>query len=725
MAELSLTADRVGPTHHLMVEPMSCPSCIRDIETSLQDLAGVRAARVNFSTRRVAVTCTPEVPSADRLVACLEHRGYRAVPYDPARLNSEGDDEGKALLRALAVAGFGMANVMLLSVSVWSGLASDMGAATRSLFHWISALIALPCLIYAIRPFWHSAFDALSQGRLNMDVPIVLAVVLATGLSLYRTAAGEAYVYFDAGLMLLFFLLIGRVLDRQARSRARSVAQNLLSFRATNATVVAPDGQRRTLAVEQLTPGMIVAVAAGQSIPVDGTVSAGSSALDTSLVTGESLPRAASPGTKVFAGTLNLSGELTVRVDAVDQDTLLAELVRLMEAAEQRRGRALRLAERAAAIYAPTVHLLAAGTFAGWLLIGADWPVALMNAVAVLIITCPCALGLAVPVVQVVASGRLFKRGILVKAADGLERLAKVDTILFDKTGTLTLGRFELVNRDELSQADLGAAAALASASHHPLARALVRAADPVEAATNVAEEPGQGLVHRGPAGESRLGNRSWCGLTEVRDDGAQPYSELWLTRPGAEPVRFLFRDQMRPGAASTIAALRRQGYRVILLSGDRPAPVAEAARVLDLADWRAAQTPADKIAAIELLRGQGRKVLMVGDGLNDAPALASADVSLSPTTAADISQTSADFLFHGEDLGAVLELLTTARRARGLMIGNLGLSFGYNCLAVPIAVAGMVTPLIAAVAMSASSLVVTLNALRLRGERRSWRSVS
>ena len=717
MAEIGLPT----PTRlHLMVEPMECPSCIRDIESSLQGLAGVASARVNFSTHRVAVTLDRSGQDPEEIVDFLEAKGYRAVPFDPARLGDNDDREAKALLRALAVAGFGLANVMLLSVSVWSGLASDMSAATRGLFHWVSALIALPCVVYAGQPFFRSAWSALARRRLNMDVPIALAVILATALSLYRTASHEALIYFDAGLMLLFFLLIGRVLDRQARQRARSVAQNLLAFRALSATVIEADGRQRTLAIEQLAPGMTVVVAPGEKIPADGTITLGRSDLDASLVTGESLPRAVAPDAKVYAGTINLSGSLRIRVEAVDQDTLLAEIVRLMEAAEQRRGRTLRLADRAAAVYAPTVHLLAFGTFAGWLLLSTmGWQVALMNAVAVLIITCPCALGLAVPAVQVVASGRLFKRGVLVKAADALERLAQVDTVVFDKTGTLTLGQVRLANGHEIAPDDLVQAAALAAASHHPLARALVRAAGSVKPLCCVREVPGQGLEATGKDGVRRLGNRHWCGLTN--DDGAETesdHSELWFTKPGALPLRFCFTDRLRPDAGATIAALRARGLGVVLLSGDRIGPVRMTAGDLAIDDWRAEQTPSDKIAVLEDLAAQGHRVLMVGDGLNDAPALAAAHASLSPTTAADLSQTSADLLFQGESLDAVTQSLDTARRARRLMVENLGLALAYNCLAVPFAVAGLVTPLVAAVAMSSSSLLVTLNALRLGRSR-------
>ena len=343
-----------------------------------------------------------------------------------------------------------------------------------------------------------------------------------------------------------------------------------------------------------------------------------------------------------------------------------------------------------------------------------------MIAVAVLIITCPCALGLAVPVVQVVASGRLLRRGVLIKSGTALERLADIDWVVFDKTGTLTEGRPELLPDDGRSASALKLAASLALASRHPLARALARAAGPVALAREVRELPGQGMVLATPAGEIRLGSRAFTGVAE--EAGADD-PELWLAEPGKAPVRFAFRDHLRGDAAMVVKAFAKAGIGVEILSGDRPAAVDRAAREIGLADhWLAGQTPDRKVARLEELAAQGRRVLMVGDGLNDAPALAAAHVSISPTTAADISQNAADLVFQGRDLGPVLEAWKTARRAERLVRQNFSLSFLYNAITIPIALAGLVTPLIAAVAMSSSSLIVIGNALRLSigAERRT-----
>jgi Cu2+-exporting ATPase len=693
-------------TLHLMVDGMHCGGCVRRIERALAAEPGVESARVNLTTRRLVVTWRGAAAMAVRLVEAVTREGFRASPYDPRQLASGDVEAERRLLRALAVAGFAAGNVMLLSISVWAGEAYAMGAATRALMHWFSALIALPAIAYAGQPFFASALGALRHRRTNMDVPISVGILLAAGMSLFETIRGGPHAYFDSAVALLFFLLIGRFLDSRARGRARSAAARLLALGAEAVTVLAADGRRRVLPAASVAPGMTVLVAAGERIGIDGRVLAGRSEVDTSLITGESLPRAVGVGDPVFAGTINQGAPLRLEATAVGESTLLAEIVRLMELAEQRRAKYVVLADRIARLYAPAVHGLALATFLGWTLIGGiAWQTALLYAIAVLIITCPCALGLAVPAVQVIASGRLLRKGILLKSATALERLAEVDTVVLDKTGTLTVGHPELDR--PVDRAALELAAALAGASRHPLAKALCRAAPSVPVADDVEEVAGQGLR----CGELRLGNRGWCGI-EAPAEPAGP--ELWLARPEQPPVRFAFSDPLRADAAAVIEGLRERGLAVQLLSGDRPPAVAAIARALGIESWQAACTPADKSSRLEQLRREGRKVLMIGDGLNDAPALAGAHVSASPASAVDISQNAADAVFQGDRLQPVLELLGVARRARRLIRQNLGLALAYNLIAVPLAILGLATPLIAAVCMSGSSLLVVGNALRL-----------
>ena len=692
-----------------------CGGCLKTIESTLADTPGVFNARANLSARRVTVTFDPAVTSPEIVIAAIKSAGFSAAPL------IEGRDEVHAarvseLMPRVGVAGFAAANIMLLSVSVWSGHASDMDDSMKTLFHWISALIALPAIAYAGQPFFKSAYAALSARRLNMDVPISLGITLATAMSFVQTMRGTDHVYFDAAAMLVFFLLIGRLLDESMRARTRSAAENLMSLKALTATILDKDGSVRQIPSRNLEPGMTMIIAAGERIAADGIVVDGTSEIDESLITGETLPKVVSRGTRVHAGTLNAASPLRVETTATEDNTLLAELSRLMLAGEQTRGRYVRLADRAARLYAPAVHLLGLSTLIGWLVTGHGWEVALTNAIAVLIITCPCALALAVPAVQVAAISRLFGQGVLVKAADGLERLSEVDTIVFDKTGTLSLGEPSLALDQPIDADVLARAAGLAVMSRHPYAQAMVRAARArgiaFEPQLGVAEIPGSGLSLATPEGEERLGSALFTGVTVT--DPRQAAS-LWYARPGRAAIGFRFEDRLRSDAPETIAALQAAGYQIEILSGDRPDAVADAATALGVAIFKGGVRPDEKLARLAALKQQGRVALMVGDGLNDAPALAAGHASMSPSAAADISQNAADAVFQGEKLGAVVETLKVARRAHRMALENFGIAILYNIAFVPMAVMGYVTPLLAAIAMSTSSILVTGNALRLR----------
>jgi P-type Cu2+ transporter len=422
---------------------------------------------------------------------------------------------------------------------------------------------------------------------------------------------------------------------------------------------------------------------------------------------------------------------LMLRVSAPVDSSLLAQLARLIEIGEQGRARFVRIADRAVALYVPIVHSLAAATFLAWTFgpgvlraFGVSGVAeiglhdAIMNAVAVLIITCPCALGLAVPAVQVVATGRLFKRGVLVKSGDALERLAQIDIVVLDKTGTLTLGKPCLATK--LDSETLQAAAALARTSNHPLSRALVNAAGPGKPALSAQEFPGEGVTGEIDGVSAKLGRRAYAAPDALESDDDD--AELWFARGGAAPVRLSFVDELRPDAASVVTALRRRGLAVEVLSGDRAPAVAQAARESGVAAWTADVRPAEKVARLEALRTAGRRVFMVGDGLNDAAALAAAHASASPGTAVEVSQAAADIVFTGASLSPLVDAIDTARAAQRRITENLAFSAIYNVVAVPIAAFGYVTPLIAALAMTGSSLIVTLNALRLQGMR-TWTS--
>ncbi|WP_432348122.1 cation-translocating P-type ATPase [Shinella yambaruensis] len=716
--ELMLASRPVGDglrQSDLSVPGVYCGTCITTVEGALNALPAVERARVNLSTRRVSVVWKEEVAGRrtdpQEIAAAIRATGYDTHLFS---LAAEGDDRLRnQLIRAVAVSGFAATNIMLLSVSVWSGAE----AATRDLFHWISALIAGPTLIYAGRFFYQSAWNALRHGRTNMDVPIALAITLSYVVSLWETLHSAEHAWFDATVSLLFFLLIGRTLDHVMRDRARSAITGLARLSPRGAMVIRPDGSRDYRPVEEIAVGEHLSIAAGERIPVDCRVLSGASDIDRSIVNGESDPFAAGPGTRLEAGAMNLTGSLTVEAVATARNSFLSEVIGLMEAAEGGRARYRRIADRAAQIYSPAVHLLALASFLGWGFYDGDWKHAMLVAIAVLIITCPCALGLAVPVVQVVAAGRLFAGGVMVKDGSAMERLAEIDTAVFDKTGTLTLGKPRLVDRERLNRTHLALAAALAAHSRHPLSMALAGAwPGPMPLVESVTEVAGGGLQAETPQGLYRLGNRAFAGGSAAAGE-EHGLSEVVLSRNGKVLETFRFEDALRTGAGEAVATLKRAHIAMAILSGDRAPAVARIAGLLGIPRWRAALSPREKTEAVAERAAAGHRVLMVGDGINDAPALAAAHVSIAPATAADVGRQAADFVFLHESLEAVPFAHETACRAGRLIRQNFALAIGYNVIAVPIAILGHATPLIAAIAMSTSSIIVVVNSLRLRGQ--------
>ena len=703
---------------HLMVDGIRCAGCMRSIEKTLAAYEQLKEGRVNMTSKRMVMRWQDGSFDPSVVMRDIVNKGFDLAPFDPETMSNSDKEEETRLLYAMAVAGFAMANVMMLSFAVWAGAFATMGEGTRGLFHWLSAIVALPTVVYSGRPFFGSAIKALSNKQLNMDVPISLAIVLASGMSLFETIEGGDHVYFDASVSLLFFLLVGRYLDHRARAKARSVGENLVALQAMTADVVMDDGSIEALPIHQVALGTVVRVKKGDKIPVDGVVLAGLSDIDTSMVTGESVPMSAKAGDQLYTGMINLSATLEIKVTAVGDSTLLADIVRMMENAEQARGQFVRLADKIAGWYAPVVHLLGLLTFLGWWLgMGADWQQALLLAIAVLIITCPCALGLAVPVVQVVASGRLMRQGVLLKSGDALEKLKNVNTICFDKTGTLTLGKPALVNRHLLSDDLLSLCAGMAYSSSHPLSRAIVEAFPTAKPLDQVKEISGCGLEWQDGDDHYRLGNRQWLDVPALQQ-GHEAGPELWFEKNGSVLHCLKFVDQLRPDALETVQWIKEQGYRVVLLSGDHYGSVKAQANALGVDDFWASLKPTEKVAKIDELKEKAKLangcVLMVGDGLNDAPALAAADVSVSPASAADISQTASDIIFQGKSLAVVPEILTVSKKTDRLVKQNFALAFCYNIIAIPMAVAGLATPLVAAIAMSSSSLLVILNSLRL-----------
>jgi Cu2+-exporting ATPase len=699
----------------LAVEGVSCAGCMSKIERGLSAIPDVTLARVNLTDRRVALEWKEGTLDPSRFIDRLAELGYKAYPFETVRAEAKEAENSRFLLRCLGVAAFATMNVMMLSVPVWSG--GDMIPAQRVFFHWLSALIALPAAAYAGQPFFRSAFHALRTRNVNMDVPISIGVTLALGMSVVETLHHAEHAYFDAAIMLLTFLLVGRCLDQRMRLKTRAVAGNLAALKAETATKFVGPDEISEVPVAAIRSGDIVLLRPGERCAVDGVVIEGRSEIDQSLITGETLYISVDYGTAVYAGSLNISGTLRVRVSAASEGTLLAEITRLLDNAVQARSRYVQLADRASRLYAPVVHATALLTMVAWVLMGASWHDAVITAIAVLIITCPCALGLAIPTVQTVASGAMFRAGVLLNSGDSIERLAEVDRIIFDKTGTLTLPELDVVNSASVPRDVLDLAGRLALASHHPIAAAVARASNAKSPLAGIVEEPGQGVRGFVDGEEVRLGRPAFCKADAMANEVLCLDPEVSVVAFNRGNARYVFavRQRLRPDAQATVSALQARGIMVEILSGDREPAVRSAAQTLGINEWRAGVTPADKIARINDLKRQGFKVMMVGDGLNDAPSLAAAHVSMSPISAAHLTQATADLVFLGKPLGPVVAAIDLSRKALHLMRQNLWLAVGYNILAVPIAIVGFVTPLIAAAAMSGSSLLVMLNALRAR----------
>lgn len=694
-AAASLAAQTAqGPALQFSVPGVTCAACIGKIERGLSHLNGVASVRVNLSMKRLSVAGQVDPEAIQSAVTAM---GYDIYPLDIARLEAARDAQGRALLMRMAVAGFAMMNVMLLSVAIWSGASG----ATRDMFHMISAMIALPTVAYAGQPFFISAMTALRAGRLNMDVPISLAILLASGMSLFESLSGGAHAYFDAALSLTFFLLIGRYLDHRTRSTARSAARELAALEVQTAMRV--DGaQSETVPASDLRMGDIVLVPTGSRVPIDGVLLSASALMDRSILTGESAAVTLQSGATLQAGEINLTAPLRLRSICDGTDTSLRRMAALVETAENARNGYTALADRAARIYAPAVHGLALAAFTGWWFATGDLRFAINVATAVLIITCPCALGLAVPAVSTAAVSRLFSLGYLVRHATALERLAEVTQIMCDKTGTLTRPFIQLP--EDLSETDRQIAKALAQSSHHPLSRAVVTALANTPAAdlTDVREVAGNGVVGRYGDISVRLGRGLWIGA-------ANP--GLCLAIGDAPHTLLEAPEVLRPGVKAAIAGI---DLPCEIVTGDAAGPAEALAARLSVPVISGA-TPQDKLNRLSILSAAGERVLMIGDGLNDTAVLAAAHASIAPSTALEASRNAADVVVLKESFADLPLVLHIARATRRLSQQNFAIAALYNAIAIPIALAGVATPLMAALAMSASSLTVLLNAQRMR----------
>jgi P-type Cu2+ transporter len=700
-----------------LVQGLHCAACIWLIEGVLKKQQPVVKARINLSKKTLFLQWQGAPEIGNELIAIIQKIGYKLLPFDAEILKSAEKKYSDSIIRALAVAGFGAGNLMLISSSLWFYGVEEIGKESRNLLHLFSALIALPVIIFSARPFFSSAWRSAKQGYPNMDLAISIAIFLACVVSSLQTFRGATHVYFDSAVMLVFFLLIGRYLDMKARKKAFGIASEFALIAASFGRVE-EGGKVRVFPSKKLQEGMILIVAAGEKIAADGVVIEGESEVDTALINGETIPKIVAKNSEVFAGTINVNSPLKIRITKPANKSLLAKIIALSEEAEQKKSRYIRLSDQLAKFYTPAVHVLAFATFVFWF--GSGWEIALMNATAVLIITCPCALALAVPIVQTIAISNFTARGILVKSGEALEKLREIDVVVFDKTGSLTVGSPKLVdvlllekgaaktlNATEKNEF-LKLAASLACKSRHPISKAISREFSGELQNLSVQENQGFGLS----SGSLKLGRKSFCEIENAFN--CDQNFLACFAKFGENELVFLFEDSIKEDARDVVLKLKQMGKKIVLLSGDTENPVRNVAEKLQISEFYFEKNPIEKVSFLEKLKAENKKFLMVGDGLNDAPALALSHVSISFSKAADISQNIADVVICGEKLMPIIELVNSAEKSISLMKQNLMLALIYNLFAVPYAMAGHVVPLVAAIAMSTSSLLVLFNSFRM-----------
>ncbi len=701
MTEFVIKDENNSFTLNLFIEGLHCSSCVWLIEEALKKQPDITHARLNMSTRRLVIKWNGKKKQGNEYTKLIRKMGYKATAFDPANLKTEENKEQKNLLMALAVAGFASGNIMLMSVALWSTSQEVMGIATRDFIHLISAIIAIPTILFSGRVFFKSALLALKSNRTNMDVPISIAIILTTLVSIWEWLESAEHTYFDSVTMLVFFLLIGRYLDIKSKNKARSAASEMLNMMSSSAMLVQKDGSLKSIPASKISIGDIIQVLVGDKIPVDGKIIEGETEIDTSIITGESIPKEHSIGAEVFAGSINLSKAIKVKVSKPSEKSLISEVIKLMEKAEDSSTKYNSISEKALKAYSYLIYFGGSAAFAFWYLyLGAEFKDSLVIAISVLIITCPCAFGLAIPTVQVITSGKLFKKGIMLKNGNALEVLSNITHVVFDKTGTITLGKPKLTNLKQINKAHFKIAASMAARSNHPYSKAIVAEFGGKLLELDVKEVSGVGLECKHKGKSYKLG---------------KAIQGVCLTENDIEIAIFNFKDEIKEDAKSIIKQLNNLNISTELLSGDNEIEVKRIAKLAGIKNFKASVLPNEKAEEIERLKSSGANVLMVGDGLNDAPALAYADVSMSPSTAIDITQNSADIVFQGHKLSPVIDIIKIAKKSVSIIKQNFGIAFIYNFIAIPIAFMGYVTPLVAAAAMSFSSILVVLNSFRVR----------
>ena len=707
----------------LILEGITCAACIWLNERHVSALPGVLDFSVNYSTHRARLRWDDSRIHLSDVLKAIAEIGYVAHPFDPGRQEAVHKKEKAAALRRLAVAGLGAMQVMMLAVAMYAGDYYGMDEQLRTFMRWVSMLLTVPVVVYSGAGFFRTAWRDLRRRQLSMDVPVSLAIGGAFAASVWSTAFSGPEVYFDSVCMFAFFLLTSRYLEMGARHRAGEAAEALVKLLPATATRLEEDGER-LVAVSELNPGDRVLVRPGETIPADGLVMDGRSSVDESLLTGESLPRPRTGGDELVGGSVNVESPLVMRGAKVGEDTLVSAIVRLLDRAQAEKPRLARLADRVAGWFVGVLLLIASGVAIWWSINAPEQAFAVT--LSVLVVTCPCALSLATPTAVTAASGALTRLGLLTTRGHALETLAQVDHVVFDKTGTLTRGMLQLSETAVLdplridAQRGLQIAAALESGSEHPVAKALMAHVDKALRADDLVARPGHGMEGVVDGRRYRIGHPDYAAelsgssVPKIADGNA---THVVLGDEQGLLIRFALSDELRPDAAQAIRDLRDLGLQVEILSGDAAGAVQRIAGLLGIENARHGLRPDDKLARVRALQAGGRRVAMVGDGVNDAPVLAGADVSIAMGQGAQLAHASADMVVLSERLSALAGGVRKARQTRAIIKQNLGWALLYNLSAVPLAAAGLVAPWMAAIGMSASSLVVVFNALRLKSD--------
>ncbi len=706
----------------LILEGIVCAACVWLSERHVTRLPGVISFQVNYSTHRATLKWDNARIKLSDVLKAISDIGYIAHPLDPNRQEQLFKKERAAAIRRLAVAGFGAMQVMMLAVALYAGAAQGMDTNLELFLRWVSLLIATPVLMYSARPFFTAAWRDLKMRAPGMDVPVALAIGGAFLASLWATITRSGEIYFDSVTMFTFFLLLGRFLEMTARQRAGRAAEELVKLLPAMALRVEQD--RETLvAVSDLQTGDTVIVKPGETIPADGVIVKGTSSVDESLLTGESLPLRKTTDSSVIGGSVNIESPLYVRVTQVGQDTVLAAIQRLLERAQSEKPRLAQLADKVAGYFVIALLIIAATVGTIWWQIDAEH--AFWVVISVLVVTCPCALSLATPTALTAATGRLTRQGMLTTRGHALETLARVNHVVFDKTGTLTHGKLtlsQIQNFSDLSEQQLlSLAASLESHSEHPIARAIVASSDEHIVAEDIQNIPGQGISATIDGQRYLIGSETFMQSSGLTVPTSQP-CQVYLADSQSVLAGFVFSDRLRSGARELIEQLHAMGIQTSLLSGDRTEQVQDVASRLTIPTALSGLLPQDKLAKLKQYQQHGDVVAMVGDGVNDAPVLSQAQVSIAMGEGTQIAHASADMVLLSNDLAQLANSIQVARQTRTIIKQNLAWALLYNVVALPLAASGWVAPWMAAIGMSTSSLVVVLNALRLtaRPQRRN-----